>query len=92
MRKPTDQMLKLLGERLPNEVEKLDLTRLYTLDKEAKEGGSVSGIKIPKDGLRVAVLLTTPTKANTFDTFSVVQEEDGKIVGGSTYVVRASKQ
>jgi photosystem II stability/assembly factor-like uncharacterized protein len=92
MRKPTDQMIKSLKERLPNEAGKLDLTRLYALDKDAKGGGSISGIKIPKEGLRAAVLFTAPAKDRAFDTFSVVQEEEGKIVGGSTYVILASKQ
>jgi hypothetical protein len=88
--KPTDQMIKSLKARLPDLAGKLDLTRLYSLNKEAK-GGGISGIKIPKAGLRAAVLLTSPTKANAYDTFSVVQEEDGKLVGGSTYVIVASK-
>jgi len=77
---------------LPNEAGKLDLTRLYTLDKEARGSGEMHGVKIPKAGLRAAVLLTSPAKANSYDTFSVVQEEDGKIVGGSTYVIVASTQ
>ncbi|MDX6530254.1 MAG: hypothetical protein QOH41_2544 [Blastocatellia bacterium] len=92
LKKPTDQMIKSLKELLPNDAANLDVTRLYDLDKGAKGGGVVSGIKIPKAGLRVAVLLTAPSKADAADTFSVVQEEDGKIVGGSTYVVRAAKQ
>jgi hypothetical protein len=91
-RKPTDQMIKALKERLPDEAGNLDTTRLYALDKDAKGGGSISGIKIPKAGLRAAVLLTAPANNKAFDTFSVVQEEDGKIVGGSTYVVVAMKQ
>ena len=88
--KPTDQMIKSLKARLPDLAGKLDLTRLYSLNKEAK-GGGISGVKIPKAGLRAAVLLTSPTKANAYDTFSVVQEQDGKLVGGSTYVIVASK-
>jgi hypothetical protein len=92
LRQPTNQMIKALNDSLPNEADKLDLTRFYTLDKEAKGGGSLSGIKIPKAGLRAAVLLTAPAKDNSFDTFSVVQEEDGKMVGGGTYVLRAAKQ
>jgi hypothetical protein len=92
VRKLTDQMIKSLRERLPNEAGKRDLTRLYALDKDAKGGGSISGTKIPKEGLRAAVLLTAPAKVGDFDTFSVVQEEEGKIVGGSTYVILASKQ
>jgi photosystem II stability/assembly factor-like uncharacterized protein len=90
--KTTDQMIKSLKEGLPNDAEKFDLTRLYALDKQAKGGGVIPEIKIPKDGLRTAVLLTAPTKADTFATFSVVQEEDGKVVGGSTYVLNAAKQ
>jgi hypothetical protein len=38
------------------------------------------------------MLLTAPTKANTYDTFSVIQEQDGKIIGGSTYVIVALKE
>jgi hypothetical protein len=91
LRKPTDVMIKSLKERLPDEAGKLDLTRLYALDKNARGGGVISGINIPKGGVRAAVLLTAPAKAGGFDTFSVVQEENGKIVGGSTYVIRASK-
>lgn len=90
--KTTDQMIKSLKELLPNEAAKFDLTRLYALDKQAKGGGVIPGIKIPKNGLRAAVLLTAPTKTDTFATFSVVQEESGKVVGGSTFVLRASKQ
>jgi hypothetical protein len=92
LRKPTDQMIKSLKNLLPNDAANFDLTRLYDLDKEAKGGGVVSGIKIPKGGLRVAVLLTAPSKPDALGTFTVVQEEDGKIVGGSTYVVHAAKQ
>lgn len=90
VRKATDQMVKSLKELLPDEAGKLDLTRLYALGKEGK-GGSISGIKVPTTGLRAAVLLTAPNKDKAFDTFSVVQEEEGKIVGGSTYVIRAAK-
>lgn len=90
-RKPTDQMIKSLKERLPDVANKLDLTRLYSLNPEVKGGGGISGVKIPEAGMRAAVLLTAPTKANAYDTFSVVQDEDGKIVGGSTYVIVASK-
>jgi photosystem II stability/assembly factor-like uncharacterized protein len=92
IRKPTDQLIKTLKERLPLDAEKFDLTRLYSLDKDAKGGGTIAEIKVSKQGVRTGVLLTAPTKENTFDTFSVVQEVDGKVVGGSTYVVRASKQ
>lgn len=92
LRKPTDQIVKSLKKRLPSEAEKLDLTRLYALDIKKKGGGTISGIKIPKGGMRVAVLLTAPSRGSDFATFSVVQEQDGETVGGSTYVVRPVKR
>jgi photosystem II stability/assembly factor-like uncharacterized protein len=91
LRKTSDQMIKSLRDRLPKEAENLDTTRLYSLDKEMKGGGRISEIKIPKEGLRAAVLLTPPAQGET-TTFSIVQEQDGEIVGGSTYVLRAVKQ
>jgi hypothetical protein len=88
-RKPTDQLVKSLKEQLPNDAEKFDLTRLYELQKEARGNGSISELTIPKVGLRSAVLLTAPSQAGDSTKFSVVQEQDGQIVGGNTYVVRA---
>lgn len=90
-KKPSDQLVKSLKARLPDDAAKFDVTQLYALDKKAKGGGVISGIKIPKAGLRTAVLLTAPSKLNAYSVFSVLQEEDGNIVGGSTYVLRASK-
>lgn len=92
IRKVSDLHIKSLKERLPEEADKYDLTRLYTLGKEAKGGGRLSEINIPKGGLRAAVLLTAPAQGTDFDTFSVVQEEDGEIVGGSTYVIKPVKE
>ncbi|HMJ26524.1 MAG TPA: hypothetical protein VK475_11870, partial [Pyrinomonadaceae bacterium] len=89
-KKAPDLMIKSLKERLPNDADKYAVSRLYELDK-TKGGGTLSGIKVPKEGLRVAVLLTAPTKTDAVSTFSVVQEVDGQLVGGSTYVVRALK-
>jgi hypothetical protein len=90
LRKASDQMVKSLKERLPEEADKYDVSRLYTLDK-GKGGGKLSDVKIPKAGLRAAILLTAPAQGTDFETFSVVQEEDGEIVGGSTYVIQPVK-
>ncbi|HEX8000642.1 MAG TPA: hypothetical protein VF528_19840 [Pyrinomonadaceae bacterium] len=90
VRRASEQMIKLLKEHLPDEAGKYDLTRLYTLEK-GKGGGKLSGVKIPKGGLRAAVVLTAPMRGTDFETFSVVQEEDGEIIGGSTYVIRPEK-
>jgi photosystem II stability/assembly factor-like uncharacterized protein len=91
LRKVPDNLVKSLKEHLPEEADKYDVTRLYTLDKAAKGGGRLSEVKIPKAGLRAAIVLTAPAQGNDSDSFSVVQEEDGEIVGGSTYVVTATK-
>ncbi|MBD0325975.1 MAG: hypothetical protein ICV68_06075, partial [Pyrinomonadaceae bacterium] len=90
VRKASEQVIKSLKERLPEEADKYDLSRLYTLEK-GKGGGKLSDVKIPKGGLRAAVLLTASTQTTDFETFSIVQEENGEIIGGSTYVIRPEK-
>ena len=91
-RKPSSALIKSLKERLPDDADKFDLTQIYSLDKEMKTGGTIANLKIPKGGARAAVLLTAPEKANDFVTFTVVQMDDGQVVGGNTYVVRAAKK
>ncbi|HEX8458587.1 MAG TPA: hypothetical protein VF656_14910 [Pyrinomonadaceae bacterium] len=90
-RKLSDQLIKSLKDRLPADASKFDLTRLYVLDTQQRGGGRIAEVKIPKGGLRAAVLLTAPTQTNDFNTYSVVQEENGEVVGGNTFVVRGVK-
>jgi photosystem II stability/assembly factor-like uncharacterized protein len=91
-RRASAQLVKSLKDALPVEAARLDLTRLYVLDKEARGGGRIAEFNIPKGGLRAAVLLTAPAQGGDFSTFTVVQEQDGDTVGGSTYVVRPQKK
>jgi hypothetical protein len=60
------------------------------LNKEAK-GGGISGVKIPKAGLRAAVLLNISDEDERVRHFLSHTGGDGKLVGGSTYVIVASK-
>jgi hypothetical protein len=92
VRKTSKKLVKSLKEQLPDLSQKLDSTRLYELDQQTKAGGRITQVKLPKEGLRTAVLLTAPDKEDALAKFTVMQEENDNIVGGSTYVISTSKK
>ena len=91
LRKPADAILKKLKQRFGSDLEKYDTTVIYTLTNGQK-GGKLVGIKTPKAGLNGLLVLGSPARAKGVPTFTVVQEEDGRVVGGNTFVLRARKQ
>jgi hypothetical protein len=68
-----------------------DLSKIYQLVPGAKEA-SLAGVKLPAAGLRALVVVSVPSGAKPGSSnFTWLQEEAGRIVGGSTYVVRVAK-
>ncbi len=91
LRKPTDAILKKLKQRFGSDLEKYDTSVIYTLT-DGEKGGQLMGIKTPKAGLNALLVLGSPARAKGVPTFTIVQEEDGRVVGGNTFVLRARKQ
>jgi len=91
LRKPTDAILKKLKQRFGSDLQKYDTSVIYMLTNGEK-GGQLVGIKTSKAGLNALLALGSPAHAKGVATFSVVQEEDGRVVGGNTFVLRAQKQ
>jgi hypothetical protein len=90
--KPTAAQLAALREKFARNLGSYDVTRQYTL-ANIKEAGVLSGLAIPKGGLRALMLISAP-KSGAMQ-FSVIQEESqrdarvpgNRIVGGSTFVI-----
>jgi len=91
LKKPTDAALKKLKERLGSELNKYDTSVMYALASGDK-GGQLVGVKIPKTGLSALLALSSSASAKGVATLNIVQEEEGRIVGGNTFVLRATKQ
>jgi photosystem II stability/assembly factor-like uncharacterized protein len=89
---PTVAELAALREKFSKDLSSYDVTRQYTL-ASLKEAGVLSGVTVPKGGLRALLLITAPKTGAV--QFSVIQEETQpggrvgrtRIVGGSTFVV-----
>jgi photosystem II stability/assembly factor-like uncharacterized protein len=86
-KKPSAAAMKSLKAQFGADLEKFDTSTLYVLESGEK-GGRLDDIKIPTAGLRVLLLLTPPDGGNANPTFNVVQEENGQVVGGNTFVLR----
>jgi hypothetical protein len=91
VKKPTAAELAALREKSSKDLSKYDVTRQYTL-ASLKKAGVLSGVTVPKEGLRALLLIAAP-KTGAMQ-FSVVQEETQpgapagtvRIVGGSTFI------
>jgi hypothetical protein len=90
LRKPTHAILNKLKRRFGSDLQKYDTSVIYMLTKREK-GGQLMGIKTSKAGLNALLVLAAPKRVKRVATFSVVQEEDGRVVGGNTFVLRAQK-
>jgi len=88
--KPTKGMIKSLKDKVGKDFKRFDSSRIFSL-ASAEKGGALTGLRIPKRGLRTVLFLTPPQKAGKAVTFSIVQEDDGEVVGGNTFVLRAIK-
>jgi hypothetical protein len=90
VRKPAAAVLAALRGRLGAEVAQYDMTRHLVLSSPGK-GGLLTGAAVPKDGLPAVLVFGAPprTTRRAAATFTIVQEEDGRVVGGSTYVLRS---
>jgi hypothetical protein len=59
---------------------------------KGERGGKLVSIKTPKAGLSALLVLGSPARSKGVATFSVVQEEESRVVGGNTFVLRAQRQ
>jgi photosystem II stability/assembly factor-like uncharacterized protein len=82
----TATVLNYLKERYAHGLDTYDTTAVYTLDDPDK-GAQFAGIKVPKPGLNVLIVFTAPARARAAATLNVVQEEDGRVIGGNTFVL-----
>jgi hypothetical protein len=87
---PTRTLLKTLDESFGKELKDYDVSKVYNLSDPAK-GGAIQNFAASKSGTTVLLVLTAPAKIEEAARFQVVQEEDGQIVGGNTFVLQARK-
>ena len=90
LKKPTAALLRNLKERLGSDLGKYDTSLMYVLEN-GEGGGQLVGIKTPRTGLNTLFVLTAPARRQRVANFTVVQEEDGRVVGGNTFVLRATQ-
>lgn len=70
-------------------LDSLDRTRIYVADESA-QAPTIKGISLPGLGrLTAAITVRAPDEAKPGDNlrFDVMQRQQGRIVGGSTYIV-----
>lgn len=91
-KKPSSALVKALKDRFGSaELDKYNKDRIHLLTSDAT-GGHLSGVKIAKAGLRVILVVIPPTTATSREAmFNVMQEEDGRVVGGNSFVLRTIK-
>jgi hypothetical protein len=91
LKKPTVAILKSLKERFGSELQKYDTSVIYKVT-DGEKGAQFLGVKIPKKGLDALLVVSAPTRTKGVPTFTIVQEEDGRVVGGNTFVLCAQKR
>jgi hypothetical protein len=87
---PTRTLLKTLDERFGTELKDYDTSKVHSLSDPAK-GATIQNFAASKSGTTVLLLLTAPERAQEGARVHVVQEEEGQIVGGNTFVLRVQK-
>ena len=91
-KKPTKQMLTSLKEKIGSDIEKYDLNKIYMVDKSEK-GAALSDVELPKGTLKAMLVIIPSLKATTPGNVSIMQEDkQGNIIGGSTFVLYATKK
>jgi hypothetical protein len=87
-RAPTKPVLDYLKERYAGDLGKYDTSVAYMID-EPEKGAQLLGVALPKAGLNALIVFTAPARMKAAAaTLNVVQEEDGRVVGGNTFVLR----
>ena len=86
-RAPRAGMLTALRERYGNQLTGLDTTRMLTLT-DLNRGARLEGVRIPRAGLKGLLVLTPPSRRRPDASLTVIQEEEGRVVGGNTFVLR----
>jgi hypothetical protein len=87
--KPPAAMIAALTSSVPN-LSAFDTSQIYQLEAGATEA-ALTGLTLPAAGLQTLVVVTVPAgTAAGSSTFTWLQQEAGRIVGGSTYVVRVA--
>ena len=81
--KQSDRLKEVLGK---DAADTYDLSKMLVSDK----AGTISGLVLPKEGLRAAFTVAAAGSAPA--TLSIVQEENGQIVGGVTVVISKETQ
>ena len=89
-KKPGAAVIARLREQFGDDLDKFDTTTVYALENSEK-GGHIDDVKIPKAGMRVLLLLTPPERAEGTASFNVVQEEQGRVIGGNTFVLQVAR-
>jgi photosystem II stability/assembly factor-like uncharacterized protein len=84
--KPNDELLGALKGKVGEAAEELDLKHLYEMSNTS-DGGTISNVLIPKQGLPSMLLLVAPD-GDADGAFSIMQERDGEISGGITFALR----
>ena len=86
-KKPTADILTALRKRIGAEAEGFDTSNVYSVAK-AVQGGKIEQLVIPKEGARAMLLLAPPARRAKEGSVSIIQRANGRIVGGSTFVLR----
>jgi len=83
--------LEALQSKIGAKSEQYDTTALYKVESLAV-GARIAGVSIPSDGLEAMVMLIPPPRDTADANISIVQETEGTVVGGSTFVLRLVKR
>jgi photosystem II stability/assembly factor-like uncharacterized protein len=85
---PTAKELKALTSKFGGQIEQYyDTTALYTVEN-LTVGARVAGVSLPSNGLQVMVMFAPRSEDTADANISIVQETEGIVVGGSTFVLR----
>jgi hypothetical protein len=83
-------MLKALRQRLGPKVKAFDTANVYMV-KNLRAGGTIADLKFPDGGLGTILLLAPSPAATSGGKVTILQEQGGRLVGGSTFILRKAK-
>ncbi|MFI5178051.1 MAG: hypothetical protein ACHQO8_05795 [Vicinamibacterales bacterium] len=86
-KKPSAALTKDLKARFGDALSAFDTTTVYWLGADAK-AGALDKVSVPAAGLQLVLTVAPPSKGKASATVNVVQETDGRVVGGNTFVLR----
>ena len=90
-KRPSAQLLRSLEAQFGDGLAAFDRSVMYVLQNDEK-GGRVDDVKIPRAGLRVLLTWTAPDRGTAGATVTVVQEDQGNVVGGNTFALRVARR